>query len=285
MGPQRIRQAFTDKAFIAFITGGDPTLDDTRRYINLLARLGVGLVEIGLPFSDPIAEGPIIQAASQRALASGTTPEAIFDLVNTLRQDDALTIPLAIMTYLNPLHHYGYDAWFARANAVGLDAVIIPDLPFEEHDEVRAVASHHNVALISMVAPTTMQAERRSSSLDMPRPKQWLTSEARSTSSDRIRRIAQKAEGFIYLVSSLGVTGVRSEITTDLAAIVAEIRAVTDTPVAVGFGISTPAQVAVVSKQADGVIVGSAIVRLIAEGGGRADPAIEEYVRSMIDAL
>ena len=253
-----IEQAFTHKAFIAFVTGGDPSVADTRRYINLLARCGVSLIEIGIPFSDPIAEGPVIQEASLRALESGTTPDALFSLVRTLRETDGLTVPLALMTYLNPVHHMGYARFFERAAQSGVDAVIIPDLPFEEQGEVRPWAQAAGVALISLIAPTSAQ---------------------------RVRRIAAHAQGFIYLVSSLGVTGVRTEITTDIAAIVAEIRAVTDTPVAVGFGISTPAHVAQMAAQADGVIVGSAIQRLIAEHGQAADQAIESYVRSMVEAL
>lgn len=256
----RIAQAFKGKAFVAFLTGGDPTLADTRRYIQILAEAGASLVEIGIPFSDPIAEGPVIQDASARALSSptGTTPEMLFELVRALREEDGLTIPLALMTYLNPVHHYGYEAFFARAAGVGVDALIIPDLPYEEHGEVRPAAQAHGVALISMVAPT---------------------------SSHRARQIASEAEGFVYLVSSLGVTGVRSEITTDIGAIISEIRAVTEVPVAVGFGISTPDQAATMAANADGVIVGSAIVRLIAEHGSQADEVLRDYVTQMVAAL
>ncbi|MDR0847609.1 MAG: tryptophan synthase subunit alpha [Propionibacteriaceae bacterium] len=256
----RIAQAFQSKAFIAFLTGGDPTLEDTRRYVKILAEAGASLVEIGIPFSDPIAEGPVIQEASARALSSatGTTPEMLFELVRALREEDGLTIPLALMTYLNPVHHYGYEEFFARAADVGVDALIVPDLPFEEHAEVLPAAQANGVALISMIAPT---------------------------SSSRARKIAANAQGFIYLVSSLGVTGVRSEITTDIGSIVDEIRQVTDVPVAVGFGISTPAQAATMAAQADGVIVGSAIVRLIAENGSHADDALRTYVSEMVSAL
>ena len=257
MGSLRLRAAFEKKAFIGFLTGGDPSLTDTRRYINAMADAGASLVEIGIPFSDPVAEGPAIQDASVRALAGGTTPEQLFELVEVLRQEDGLAIPLALMTYLNPVFHYGYERFCARCLEVGVDALIIPDLPFEEQDEVRQVARRFDVAVISMVAPT---------------------------SAERVRMIAAEAEGFIYLVSSLGVTGVRSEITTDIAAIVAEIRSVTDVPVAVGFGISTPEQATAMAASADGVIVGSAIVNLIAQHGSDADQAIAEYVRSMVQA-
>jgi len=255
----RIRQAFNKQAFIGFLTGGDPSLEDTRRYVNLMARCGVSLVEIGIPFSDPIAEGPVIQDANLRALNVGTTPETLFSLVKALRDEDGVTIPLAFMTYLNPVHHYGYSRFFARAAEVGLDALIVPDLPYEEHGEVRDYATDSGVALISMIAP--------------------------STSTERLRRIAGDAQGFIYLVSSLGVTGVRSEISTDIASIVSQIRSVTDVPVAVGFGISTPAQAARIGAQADGVIVGSAIVRIIGEHGSHADAELETYLREMVAAL
>jgi tryptophan synthase alpha chain len=257
MGTERLQRCFDNKAFIAFVTGGDPSLADTRRYINVLAQAGASLIEIGIPFSDPIAEGPAIQAASQRALAAGTTPDLLFELVRTLRQVDELTLPIAFMTYLNPVFHYGYEAFFDRAHEVGVDAIIIPDLPYEEQGEVRPIAASHDVTLISMVAPTSEQ---------------------------RVRLIASHARGFIYLVSSLGVTGVRTSISTDIGAIVAQIREVTEVPVAVGFGIATPDQATSMASQADGVIVGSAIVNLIAEHGAHADLAIDRYVREMVRA-
>ncbi|MDR0488316.1 MAG: tryptophan synthase subunit alpha [Propionibacteriaceae bacterium] len=253
----RIREAFTSKAFIGFVTGGDPTLEDTRRYVRVLVDAGASLVEIGVPFSDPIAEGPTIQAASARALSSGTTLEDLLTLIQTLRHD-GITVPLALMTYLNPVHHYGYEAFFTKAAKMGVDAVIIPDLPFEEHGELCQITREAGVCLISMIAPT---------------------------SADRVRRIAQDATGFIYLVSSMGVTGVRTEINTDISSIVAEIRRVSDVPVAVGFGISTPDQVAAMSAQADGVIVGSAIVNLISAHGSHADEVLKEYVTQMVNAL
>ncbi|MDR1791713.1 MAG: tryptophan synthase subunit alpha [Propionibacteriaceae bacterium] len=255
----RLAAAFAGKKpFIAFLTGGDPSLADTRRYVRALVDAGAGIVEIGVPFSDPIAEGPVIQEASQRALAAGTTTDNLFELVAALRDADGITVPLAFMTYLNPVYHYGYERFFAAAAAVGLDAIIIPDLPYEEQGEVKAVAAAHGVAVISLIAPT---------------------------SAARVRMIAAEAEGFIYLVSSLGVTGTRAEITTDIAAIVSEIRAVTDTPVAVGFGINTPEQAADLAATADGVIVGSAIVKLIAAHGAAADDAIAAYVTQMSSAL
>ena len=255
----RLAQAFTRKAFVAFVTGGDPSLADTRRFVRELAAAGASMVEIGVPFSDPTAEGPVIADASARALAAGTRLADLFDLVDALRREDGLTIPLALMTYLNPVHHFGYAAFFARAAQVGVDALIVPDLPYEEHGELSGLARDAGVALISMIAPTS--------------------------DAGRVRTIAKDAVGFVYLVSSLGVTGVRTEISTDVAGIVAEIRAVTDVPVAVGFGISTPRQAAQLAKVADGVIVGSAIVRLIERDGAGADPAIREFARGMVTAI
>ena len=257
-GADRLAQAFTRKAFVAFVTGGDPSLADTRRFVRLLADAGASVVEIGVPFSDPTAEGPVIADASARALAAGTRLADLFDLVDALRREDGLTIPLALMTYLNPVHHYGYQAFFERAAAVGVDALIVPDLPYEEHGELSGLADAAGMALVSMIAPT---------------------------SADRVRMIAKDAVGFVYLVSSLGVTGMRSEISTDVAGIVAEIRSVTDVPVAVGFGISTPDQAAAMAQVADGVIVGSAIVSLIGRDGPRADAAIRDFAKSMVAAI
>ncbi|MDR1833394.1 MAG: tryptophan synthase subunit alpha [Propionibacteriaceae bacterium] len=254
----RLAAAFAGKKpFIAFVTGGDPSVADTKRFIHAIAAAGAGMVEIGIPFSDPIAEGPVIQEASQRALAAGTTTDDLFALAGELRAE-GLEIPLAFMTYLNPVFHYGFERFFARAELAGVDAIIIPDLPYEEQAEVKQAARPHGVAVISLIAPT---------------------------SDERIRMIAAEAEGFIYLVSSLGVTGVRSQITTDIDAIVAQIRQVTDVPVAVGFGISTPQQAAAMAAKSDGVIVGSAIVRLIAQHGAAAEPVIAGYVRQMAQAL
>jgi tryptophan synthase alpha chain len=252
-----IAQAFKNgKAFIGFVTGGDPCIEKTKEFVLEIFRAGADMVEIGIPFSDPIAEGPVIQEANIRALSAGTTVAKLFALVEDLRT--VTDKPLAFMTYLNPVFHYGYDAFFKRAAAAGLDGIIIPDLPYEEQGEVKQAASAHGVDLISLIAPT---------------------------SETRIREIAQSASGFIYLVSSMGVTGVRGEITTDLASIVAAIRDVTAVPVAVGFGIHTPAQAAQMSRVADGVIVGSAIVKIIAEHGAEAGPRVYQYVKEMTESM
>ncbi|MDR1785267.1 MAG: tryptophan synthase subunit alpha [Spirochaetaceae bacterium] len=253
----RIPNAFKDgRAFIGFVTGGDPSLEKTREFVLAMADAGADLVEIGVPFSDPIAEGPVIQEANLRALAGGTTVQKLFTLVEDLRR--RTQIPLVFLTYLNPLFRMGYETFFRRAAEAGLDGVIIPDLPFEEQGEVRDIASAAGVDLISLIAPT---------------------------SAERIRKIAAEAQGFVYLVSSLGVTGVRKEITTDLGAMAGEIRAAAGVPVAVGFGIHTPEQAADVARAADGVIVGSAIVKIIAEHGSGAAPFIAEYVGRMKAAV
>lgn len=244
------------KAFICFLTAGDPTADCTVEFILEMGRAGADLVEIGIPFSDPTAEGVVIQEANIRALKNGMTTDGAFDIVRRVRERSQ--IPLAFMTYANPVFHYGYDRFFTRCEELGVDAIIIPDMPYEEKQEMEEPANAHNVALISMIAPT---------------------------SEDRIQRIASEAKGFIYVVSSMGVTGVRSEIRTDLGAIVESIRGVTDVPCAIGFGISTPEQAKKMAVVSDGAIVGSAIVKLIAKHGEQAAPEIYDYVKSMKDAV
>ena len=244
------------KAFIGFVTGGDPSIEKTKEFILEMFRAGSDLVEIGIPFSDPIAEGPVIQEANIRALRAGATVEKLFALVEDVRK--ATDAPLVFLTYLNPVFHYGYDAFFKRCEAVGLDGIIIPDLPFEEQADVRETSSKYGVDLISLIAPT---------------------------SEARIKEIAKTASGFIYLVSSMGVTGVRSEITTDVASIAASVKSVTELPVAVGFGIHTPAQAREMARVADGVIVGSAIVKIVAEHGEDAGSRIYQYVSEMKKAI
>lgn len=244
------------KAFIAFLTAGDPTADCTVEYILELERAGVDLVEIGIPFSDPTAEGVVIQDANIRSLKNGMTTDGVFEIVRRVRETSQ--IPLAFMTYANPVFHYGYDRFFDRCKELGVDAIIIPDLPFEEKLEMEGSANARDVALISMIAPT---------------------------SESRIREIASEAKGFLYVVSSMGVTGVRSEITTDLGGIVGSIRKATDVPCAIGFGISTPEQAKAMAAVSDGAIVGSAIVKMIAEYGDQAGPELYRYAKSMKDAV
>ena len=244
------------KAFIAFLTAGDPSADATVEYILEMERAGADLIEIGIPFSDPTAEGPVIQNANVRALAGGMTTDGAFDIVRRVREQSQ--IPLAFMTYANPVFHYGYDRFFARCQELGVDAVIIPDLPFEERREMEEPAEAHDVALVSMIAPT---------------------------SESRIQEIAADAKGFLYVVSSMGVTGVRREIRTDIGAMVESIRKVTDVPCAIGFGISTPEQAKAMAAVSDGAIVGSAIVKIIAEYGADAAPKLYRYVKEMKQAV
>ncbi len=253
----RIQNAFAEgKAFIPFITAGDPSLAKTEEFILEMERAGADLVEIGIPFSDPIAEGVVIQEADIRSLAAGTTTDKVFDMVLDLRKKSE--IPLVFMTYVNPVFHYGYEKFFSRCQEAGIDGIIIPDLPFEEKGELEDIAAAHGVDLISMIAPTSKQ---------------------------RIRDIAREAKGFLYVVSSMGVTGTREEIRTDLGEILKEIRKVTDLPAAVGFGINTPEQAAEIAAVADGVIVGSAIVKLAARYGGHAAPHMGMYVRKMKESI
>lgn len=253
----KIQTAFQQgKAFIGFVTAGDPSLEKTEEFILEMVKAGTDLIEIGIPFSDPIAEGPVIQQANIRALAGGSAVSKIFALVTRLRKQ--IQTPMVFLTYLNPVFHYGYGEFFKRCRETGVDGIIIPDLPFEEQGEVRNAAGPYGIDLISLIAPT---------------------------SARRIRDIAAGAQGFLYIVSSMGVTGIRGKIETDLASIIREARSVTHVPLAVGFGINTPAQATEIARIADGVIVGSAIVKLIEAHQGAAGSHIAEYVRKMKAAL
>ena len=259
--PIRIADAFAHgKAFIPFVTVGDPDIATTCRIVEAMVEAGASLIELGIPFSDPTAEGPVIQGANIRALAAGMSAERAFELVHILRAQRGVRVPMVFMTYANVVFSYpgGTDAFCARAQEAGVQGLILPDVPFEEHEEFAAVARAHDLALVSMIAPT---------------------------SHERIRAIAASAEGFIYCVSSLGVTGERTSITGDVAGMVKLVRSVTSVPVAVGFGISTPQQAAKVAACCDGAIVGSAIVRMVGERGANAVGDIAAYVRSMSDAV
>lgn len=253
----KIIKAFENgKSFIGFLTAGDPNLEKTKEFILEMERAGADLIEIGIPFSDPIAEGIVIQEANIRALSVGTTVDKIFEMVKSVREKTQ--IPLAFMTYINPVFHYGYEKFFEKCQQVGIDGIIIPDMPFEEKKDLEEVASKFGVDTISLIAPTSEQ---------------------------RIRTIAKDAKGFLYVVSSMGVTGVRSEINTDLKSIIEVIRESTKLPCAIGFGISTPQQAKEMGKMADGVIVGSAIVKIIQEYGEEAGPKLYEYVCAMKNAI
>nr|WP_315023321.1 tryptophan synthase subunit alpha [uncultured Aminipila sp.] len=244
------------KTFIGFITAGDPTIEKTKEFIFEMIKGGADLVEIGIPFSDPIAEGTVIQAANIRALSKGIDTDKVFQLVCEVRKESG--IPLVFMTYLNLVFSYGYDKFFKRCQETGADGIILPDLPFEEKKEVTEVAHKYGVEVISLIAPT---------------------------SENRIKMIAQEATGFVYLVSSMGVTGMRNEIKTDLESIIKVIRENTEIPCFVGFGINTPEQAAEISPKCDGVIVGSAIVNIIEKHGENAGKYVFNYVKSMKDSI
>lgn len=253
----KITKAFENrKAFIAFITGGDPDLETTEKLVPAMADAGADLIEIGIPFSDPVAEGVVIQEADERALQGGCTTDKLFDMVTRIRLKT--DVPLLFMTYLNPIYTYGKEKFLSRCAECGIEGIIVPDMPFEEKDELSELCELYGVDLISMITPT---------------------------SEERIALIAKEAKGFIYCVSSLGVTGVRSEITTDIGRMIQKVREVTDIPCAIGFGIATPEQAGSMAKLADGVIVGSAIVKLVAKFGKESIEPVSEYVRSMIKGM
>lgn len=253
----KIAQAFAGgKAFIPFITCGDPDLETTAAAVRAAVENGADLIELGIPFSDPTAEGPVIQGANLRALKGGFTTDRIFGLVRELRRD--VTVPLVFMTYANVVFSYGTERFLSACREVGIDGLILPDVPFEEREEFLPFCRQYGVDLISLIAPT---------------------------SAHRIAMIAREAEGFLYIVSSLGVTGTRSEITTDLAAMVEVVRQNTAIPCAVGFGISTPEQAKRMAEVSDGAIVGSAIVKLLEQYGREAPQQIGAYVREMKAAL
>ena len=253
----RIASAFQNgKAFIAFITCGDPDLGTTAACVRAAVKGGADLIELGIPFSDPTAEGPVIQAANERALKGGVTTDRIFEMVKELRRD--VTVPMVFMTYANVVYSYGIERFCDRCVETGIDGMILPDVPFEEKEEFAPACRARELSFISLIAPT---------------------------SAHRVAMIAREAEGFLYIVSSMGVTGVRSEIPTDIGAMVKVLRKNTAIPCAVGFGISTPAQARRMADLSDGAIVGSAIVRQIAEYGKAAPEHVYEYVKSMKEGM
>ena len=255
----KIAAAFASgKAFIPFITCGDPDIATTRKVVNAVVANGANLVELGIPFSDPTAEGPVIQGANLRALTHGITTDDVFALVKTLREEDHITVPLVFMTYANVVFSYGSERFMQRCQEVGMDGIILPDVPYEEKEEFQPYCDKYGIDLISLIAPTSEQ---------------------------RIAKIAQDAQGFIYVVSSLGVTGVRQEIKTDIKSIVDLIRANTKLPCAVGFGISTPEQAKHMADLSDGAIVGSAIIKILAQYGQEAPEHVAKYVKSITDYM
>lgn len=252
-----IRKAFeNNKAFIPFITAGDPDLETTEKLLIAMSENGADIIEIGIPFSDPIAEGVAIQEADLRALANGTTTDKIFDMVKRIRPQ--IKCALAVMTYMNPIFAYGTDKFMSKCKDSGISAVIVPDTPYEEKDELEPYCNKYEVELISTIAPT---------------------------SKDRIKMIAKDAQGFIFCIPSLGVTGVKSEIAYDVKEMVALVKSVKDIPVAVGYGCSTPEEIKNIDKSADGVIIGSTVVEIIAEHGKDCVAPVIEYVKQMKAAL
>lgn len=254
---RKIADAFANgKAFIPFITCGDPDLETTAHTVRAMEQSGADLIELGIPFSDPTAEGPVIQAANERALAGGVTTDKIFDMVRDMRKD--VQVPMVFMTYANVVFSYGADKFISTCREIGIEGLILPDLPYEEKGEFLPICEEYGVDLISLVAPT---------------------------SEDRIAMIARDAQGFLYVVSSMGVTGTRTEITTDLGPMIDVIRANTRIPCAIGFGISSPDQARKMASLADGAIVGSAIIKIMKEHGREATPYVVEYVKRMKGAI
>ena len=253
----KIAEAFKNKkAFIPFITGGDPALDVTKKLLLAMQAAGADLLEVGIPFSDPIAEGPVIQEADERALKGGCTTDKLFDAMKEIK--DEMYVPRVFMTYVNAIYSYGKRHFMERCVECGMVGVIVPDMPYEEKGELEDVCREYGIELISLIAPT---------------------------SDKRIQMIAREAEGFLYCVSSLGVTGVRSEIKTDIGAMIRKVKEVSDIPCAVGFGIATPDQAKDMAAVADGVIVGSAIVKIVAKYGEECVPYVSDYVKSMKEAI
>mgnify|MGYP002508598304 CR=1 FL=1 len=253
----RIKQAFENKkAFIAFITGGDPDIETTEALIPQMAEAGADLIEIGIPFSDPIAEGIVIQEADERALKAQTTTDKLFDMVKRVR--GKVDVPLVFMTYINPIYTYGTEKFMEKCAECGIDGVIVPDVPFEERQERKDACDTQGVELISMIAPT---------------------------SKERINMIAKEAKGFLYCVSSSGIGGVRNNITSNIREMVHQVKAVSDIPCAVGFGISTPTQAKEMAALSDGAIVKSAIVKLIGQYGKNCISPVCAYIKEMKAAV
>lgn len=252
-----IYKAFENKkAFIPFLTAGDPDIETSKKCILKMVEAGASLVEIGIPFSDPIAEGTVIQGANVRALGENTHLDDIFTLVKEVRKET--DIPIVFLTYINPVYNYGYGDFFKECQNSGVDGIIVPDVPFEESDEFASFAEEYGVDAVKLIAPT---------------------------SNDRIKEIAKNAKGFVYIVSSHGVTGIRSEITTDVEAMIKAVREVTNTPTAVGFGINTPEQAKYFARISDGAIVGSAIVKIIEKYGKDSPKYVYDYVKTMVEAV
>lgn len=258
MNNNRISKIFENnkKALIAFITGGDPDIETTEKLILAMEESGADIIEIGVPFSDPVAEGEVIQEADARAIAGGCTVDKLFGMVKILRTKS--NIPLLFMTYANPVYAYGKDRFMAKCRECGIDGIIVPDVPFEEKDEFKNECDKYDICLISLIAPT---------------------------SGERTEKIAREAEGFLYCVSSLGVTGTRSKIKTNMAELISAVKKVSSVPCAVGFEVSAPQQARDMAAVSNGVIVGSSIVKLIAEFGKDSIEPVKNFIKELKAAL
>ena len=251
-----VRKVFEHgKAFIPFITAADPDLETTEKLLLAIAESGADLIEVGVPFSDPMAEGPVIMAADERALRNNVTSDEIFELVS--RVSKRVDCQFAVMTYANLVYSYGIAEYAKAMKEAGFSSLILPDISFEEKNEFSVPVMENGINYISLIAPT---------------------------SEDRIKTIAADADGFIYVVSSLGVTGMRDRIETDISKMVRMVKAVKDIPCAIGFGISRPDQAYEMAKKSDGVIVGSAIVKIVEKYGRDSVPYVKDFVKSMKDA-
>lgn len=253
----KIREAFTNKkAFVGFLTAGDPSLEKTEEFIITMEKAGASVIEIGVPFSDPIAESPVVQEANVRALSvdGGCTTDMIFDML--ARVKDKITTPIVLMSYLNPVYKYGYEAFMAKCAETGVDGLIIPDMPYDERGELLPFAEKYDVDIISLVAPA---------------------------SKSRIRMIAEEAKGYIYVLPSLNAFDARNDIITDISGIVAEIRQVTDVPVILEIGVHYPE--GEYETIADGFVVENAIVNIIAKHGNEAAGPIFDYVKKTVESL
>lgn len=254
----RVKDAFQKgKAFIPFITCGYPNIETKEKLIRVMVENGADLIELGVPFSDPTAEGPVIQQASALALDNGLLLEDVFNMVIRLRRD--IDVPMVFMTYANLIYKYGITSFAKKAAAIGMNGIILPDVPYEEKGEFAKHFRQEGLDFISLIAPT---------------------------SNDRIKAIASQAEGFVYVVSSLGVTGMRSKITTDIASMVDLVKATNpEIPIAIGFGISNPIQAKEMALLSDGVIVGSAIVKKILDNPLTCHDDIGQFVKEMKMAI
>lgn len=244
------------KAFIPFITAGDPHIEATEEFIYALEKAGSTFIELGVPFADPIADGPVIQEANLRAMANGIHINKIFDMVERVRKNTQ--IPLVFLMYANTIHYYGIEKFFKKCKEVGVDGVIIPDVPLEEKEEFDCFARVNGVDFIALVAPT---------------------------SKERTKIICENASGFLYCVSSMGVTGTRESIQTNLNEMFTEIKKHSQIPTALGFGISTPEQAAEFKKYADGIIVGSAMVKVIEQYGEESAEPLMKFAQSFVEVL